>query len=78
MVHTHFSGDWQVALLGYFLFSGLLYALPEPLPGERWYTAFYRFMHFVGMNLDRVGLFKRNGNSNGNGNKLPPIVQPDK
>ena len=36
------------------VYNALLSALPEPLLTERWYGFFYKFIHILGINIDRL------------------------
>jgi hypothetical protein len=51
------SGWW---LIGWMVFSAAVQSLPEPVPGERWYGAIYKFVNLVGVNIKQT-MFAKTG-----------------
>lgn len=43
-----------LVLMGLWLFARATYALPEPLPGSRWYRMLYILLHEIAANADRA------------------------
>ena len=49
--HTHVIG----IMIGWYVFSAAISALPTPLPGERWYQFVYIMLHTLAGSLARAG-----------------------
>lgn len=43
-----------LVFLAWWFFAQVIYDLPEPRPGSRWYRALYMLLHQIGANVDRI------------------------